>query len=396
MAIPRQALSRWHALDLDEAVALRAWALKALSAEHGNAGGLDPPPIAAATTWESFLEVEGCAIALSRLRTAVPRAVATDAGTAIEAWATIALKRVLAARAQLRDLGELAGRLGRQVIALKGAVSVARGHDLELDDIDLLIRPEEADGFAHALDASGYHATGGASPRHLGTRVLPGGLGVELHVTLHRYGRAASEELWSSTTPLDGSPGLQRLDALEHAWHVLTHIAIDHPDRRGRIRDLLLITDACADCSSYQIRALRRRISEHPYRDELERLQRMARSLAEGPPVVDEYQRLAAVGYSLRSVLDRLRLPDWIVTKTWRWAFAFLGSRADRREVLAETTERCLAPSRYRIIYWVEQRAPRLGQAWRVFLRLARLPVVIVIAIVLTGLARYQLRRSGL
>jgi hypothetical protein len=129
---------------------------------------------------------------------------------------------------------------------------------------------------------------------------------------------------------------------------------------------------------------------------EFERLLKMARSLVEGSPVLDEFQRLAAVGYRLRGLLDRLALPDWMLTTTWRWAIAFLGSRDDRRELLAVTTARHHALSRYRVVSLIEQHTPRLGHAWRVFCRWLRLPAVILLAAVLTGLARFHVRRSGL
>lgn len=379
-------------------MALRAWLLGVLASEPGGAGALASPPAAGAATWELFVEAEGCAIPVSRLLAAVPHSVDDECVAAVEAGATSALKRVLAARAQLRGLGELARRHATEVIALKGAIPVAGGRDIDLEDIDLLVRPEAAEGFAGVLDSNGYHATRGGSPRHLGTRFLPGGVGVDLHLSLDRDARGAGvpEDLWAGAISLEGAAGLLRPSPSEHAWYVLTHIAVDHPDRRGRVRDLLVIAHALGGCSEPEIDGLRARMAGHEHGEAMGSLLAMGLALNGRSEMVDAFRHSTAAGYHLLRLMDRLPLPEPMVSKTWSWAHAFVGSPSDRRAMAADTSLPNLAPSRYRIISSVEARAPRIGWLWRAFWRWLRLPFVILLGAALAGLARRRSRRSGL
>lgn len=394
MGLPRRTVNRWRDLDVAEAVALRDWAFVALSSPPGS-DAMPTPPAVAPATWELFLEAEACAIALSRRLKACPPGLSPEALRVLEAAARSEARRVLAARAQLRALGDLAARHGIEVVALKGAVCVGAGRDLALEDIDLLARPEDADRFAAVLDEAGYRPTGGGSPHHLVTRSLPGGLGVEIHVSLRPGAAIVHLSLWATAVPLSGAPGLRRLAPLEHAWHVLMHAALDHPDRRGRIRDLLLIAEAVEDCSQSEIHELQKRVELHRDRSELTSVMHMACAIRGPAPSDDEFRRFSALRYNLLALLDRLPVPEPLLEKTWLWAIAFLGSRGDRKRLLAETMERNLAPSKYGMISIVERRLPRSGRAWMLVWRWLRVLVVLPVAVILAGLARLHVRRLG-
>jgi hypothetical protein len=383
-------------VDVAGALALRRWALLTLApADHesGDSSAGGPPPTSPAT-WMAFLEAEACALPLVRalpasLRAALPPKV----GAALDARSSVELKRALAARGQLRTISDLADSDGLRAIVLKGGVAVAAGLDLDLEDLDLLLTPDDARRLEAGLLRAGYRAQRGGSPRHIGMLFVPGGIGVELHTTLSRAGEPLADDLWSATVPIEGLAGLERLNPAEHLWHLLCHVAVDHPERLGRIRDLLLTARALDDCSEADVGVLRAKIEQHVMAVELDRLLAAAVVMREGRSIDDEFCRNAATAYTLGRTFERLPIPKALVFNLWRWTFALMGHPANRREMWAETTAPSLALSKYRLIAFLEQRAPRLGRACFVLFRLVRLPVVLLVAAALAGYARLSLGR---
>jgi hypothetical protein len=135
------------------------------------------------------------------------------------------------------------------------------------------------------------------------------------------------------------------------------------------------------------------RIDGHVLAAELEALLAAATALREQVRIDDEFGRTAGAVYTLRRLFARLPIPRMLIFTIWRWTFALLGRRADRREMWAETTAASLALSKYRFIAFLEQRAPRLGHACFLGLRLLRLPVALLVAAALAGYVRLSLLR---
>lgn len=396
MASERTKTNHWLEVDVASALALRRWALLTLASaahESGEPATGGPPPTPPAT-WKAFLEAEACALPLARALPASRRAaLAPEIKAPLDARSSVELKRALAARGQLRTISDLASSDGLRVIALKGGVAVGTGFDLDLEDLDLLLTLDDARRLETGLLRAGYRSQRGGSPRHLGTLFMPGGIGVDLHTTLSRAGKSVPDDLWSATLPLEGLAGIERLNPAEHLWHLLCHVAVDHPERLGRIRDLLLIARALEDCSQADVNAVKAKIAQHAIALELNRLLSTAIAMRERQPIEDEFRRDAAAAYILGRVFERLPIPKMLILSLWRWTFALLGHPANRREMWAETTAHSLALSKYRSIAFLQQRAPRLGRTCFVVFRLLRLPVVLLVAAALAGYARLLLRR---
>jgi hypothetical protein len=396
MASERAKTNHWLEVDVAGALALRRWALLTLvAADHEAADpAVDAPPPLPPATWRAFLEAELCALPLARILPASRRAALyPEIEAVLDGCSSAEAKRVLAARGQLRTISDLASNDGLRVVALKGGVAVTSGFDLDLEDLDFLLPPDHARRLEAGLLRAGYWSQRGGSPRHLGMLFVPGGIGVELHTTLSRAGEPLSDDLWSATVPLEGLTGIERLNPAEHLWHLLCHLAVDHPDRRGRIRDLLLTAQALGDCSEADVDAVQAKIAQHVMAVELEQLLSMAIAMRQRRPIDDEFRRNAATVYTLRRMFNRLPIPKTLIFIIWRWTFAFLGRPANRREMWAETIAPSLALSKYRFIAFLEQRAPRLGRAFFLGFRLLRLPVVLLVAAALAGYARLSLRR---
>ncbi|HEX2208690.1 MAG TPA: nucleotidyltransferase family protein, partial [Longimicrobium sp.] len=304
-----------------EALALRGWALRALSA-----GADDPPPAAPDAAWTVFLATEGCGIALVERM----RQTGTPPPAVLERWARAELVRVLSARSQLRLLDRAAGRGGWAAVVLKGGASVADDPALDLVDLDLLLRREDVLAYAAALEADGYASLGadyveeGSQAHHLGIRALPGSIPVELHFQLPVPGGA--EGPWERRIPLAGTRHLSRLAAEDHLWHLLYHAAVQHTYKRGRVRDLLLIARVMGECGEAGRAAVRARAAADRGAAVLLATWRMAESLAAGTAPADAFRRIAAGNYVLRAAPPggKVRAADVVVC-----LFAVLGEGGD-------------------------------------------------------------------
>lgn len=394
MASERTRASHWSEVDVAGALKLRRWALRTLAAADAEAfDATAGPPSQSLATWGAFLEAEMCALPLTQALSASQRAaLPPDVATILERRSAIEIKRVLAARGQLRAISDLAADQGLRVMALKGAVAVAAGFDLDLVDLDFLLPPDDARRLADALMRAGYRSERGGSPRHFGMLYMPGGIGVEIHTTLSRGGEPVADALWAATVPAEGLAGLQRLKPAEHLWHLLWHAALDHPDRLGRIRDLLLTAHAVGECSAGDLDALNARIERNALAVELRQQLGMAIDLREHRPIEDDLWRSAAAAYAGRRAFEGLPIPRTQSFIVWRWTLAFLGGPLHRRELWRETLAPRLALSRYPFIAFVEQRAPRVGSVFFLVLRLIRLPIILAAAAPLAGYVRLSLR----
>jgi len=337
------------------ALHLRRWAVSLLRSDVPVS-----PPEVGGFAWSVFLAAERCgAVLKQRLGRAAeryPRLV--EAGTR-EA------QRVLLARGQLVWLGSLAASKGLRLVVLKGGVPVAEGCDvLDLEDLDLLAGARDAQVLEAALEQAGYRVYGYRSAHSLRSRALPGALPVEIHLAWLHSGEIPSPAVWHGARRLRGVEGLWALAPQDHVWHVLLHGAVLHPERRGRLRDVLLIARGLETWSPEEESALWRRAAGHPLSSVLVRVLELARSLSgRGEGCDDGFIEEAARRYALAEWFLRHRLP-----RAWENGVgAVLVSRlfGPRPPLPREG----LGESRFRHIAWLERRAPRVGRVWRAVLQ---------------------------
>jgi hypothetical protein len=177
------------------------------------------------------------------------KALPPSAAGRLEAAALGEMQRALSARAQILAIGRRAEVLGERVIVLKGGVAAVEGQPLDLLDVDVLARPGAAHVIAGILREQDYRS--GNEPedhRHLAQRTAPFSLPVEVHREVPEA--ADTAVLWERAVTLPNGPGLAKLAAADHLWYLLFHSVVMHPERRGRIRDLLLMGHAYRACSA--------------------------------------------------------------------------------------------------------------------------------------------------
>ncbi|MBW3656141.1 MAG: nucleotidyltransferase family protein [Gemmatimonadetes bacterium] len=109
---------------------------------------------------------------------------------------------------------------------------------------------QDAARLAEALDEAGYGRTGGLAAHRLATRIAPHGITVEIHTAVPGVADGALARLRPAGS---GSP-LLVLHPTDHLVYILHHSVLQHGDRRGRMRDLLLVADALAHSTPAEIR----------------------------------------------------------------------------------------------------------------------------------------------
>ncbi len=292
----------------------------------------------------------------------------------IEQAATRELQRVLSARGQLLRIGQLARAHDIPAIVLKGGVAVlTSAAPVDVQDVDVLVRPLEAERLAELLDKEGSSATGPAGTAHLAQRIAPNAVQIEVHFALNEF--ELNDGIWNRARALDGVAGLWRLGAADHLWHLLVHTVVTHPHRRGSLRDAMLAAEALANCSPPEVKEVERLIAGHPLSEPLGDVLAMARQLHAGVPVRDRLRREAAANYVLRGPLGWLGYSRFWTGAFVSALFSQLGSRVCRRYEWALAWSRPDFTSPWRLAAWLERRSPTLGRWSRTSVKLARLIV---------------------
>lgn len=290
---------------LDEAVALRSWALRTLAAPPAA-----PPPPCTPGSWAVFLHAERCAHPLSLRLARAGIELAPGAAAVLRTFAEAELKRVLSVMAQFHPLQAVARETGWAIVVMKGGVLAPHPvRAVDVLDLDVLLEHRQARALAARLDtALGYvalqpdpHPRAGMA--HLAPRIAPNHVLVEVHERVS--GLDAPEALLERVEPLDGAPGLFRLHPRDHLRHLLEHGVRDHPERRGSLRDLLLVADAV------------RRVPDATADPEpavggaaaVASLVTMGRALAEGRAPTDAFAAEAAARYLVAGYVGRWLAP---------------------------------------------------------------------------------------
>lgn len=361
------------------ALTLRAWMLRALADPAArDVRALDAVAACTPATWDLVLRVERCALALrSALADVEPAPLPPPIASLLKNAATVELRRNLSALMQLRMLGELAREHGWRVVALKGAVAAAARIPIDVSDIDVVTHPDHAPALAAALDARGYAPYGAGSRSHLAARLKPGGIQIEVHHAL-----ALIEDLpafLNRAVPLDSIPGLFVPAPADHLWHLLVHSVLYHPDRRGRIRDLLLIRHAAVDAPPDAVRVVERRIAAHADAAPLRAALAMARELDHPPGPSERFARITRDKYFL--ACQRFPLPRGHVRrKLLAHTASFLdGTTSLANQIRRVATAPVMDPTTIRPIAWLMRYAPRIGGLCRRLMRMIQVLVCYVV-----------------
>lgn len=169
-----------------------------------------------------------------------------DVRAQLRARAETSAKRVLMQQAAFRELAGRVAPLGVSLIALKGlhlATAVYRSPVLrEMNDIDVMVRPEQVESVSEVVRALGYTALSevpvaiALKAAHHVPRFLRGEVELEVHWRLARTGESPTVEpnlLWSNACPLPLAPNAMCLAPEDLLVHVCVHAAAAHHFEQG-------------------------------------------------------------------------------------------------------------------------------------------------------------------
>jgi hypothetical protein len=323
-----------------------------------------PPPVppAGAAAWDLFLRVE---------RVALPLSAALGAGAPAAEHAEVLrrallpeMQRALSARAMLKRIARVAAGRGLEVAVLKGAVAVLRRGAPDLADVDVLASPEDAAVLAEEVDRMGYAESGVPGAHALKLRAAGDSIPVEIHTTVPGTHGAPRERL----RPAAEMPPLRLLHPADHLWYVLHHATEQHAERRGSLRDLLVLADALHACAPDERAEVERWVADHERPELLRRVLRMADAVARrtGAPR-DEFQ-LDAAGRFV-AALWQARAPRSIVVRLMvaHAITAAVARRTGEPGGLGRVT--LDAPSGYPLLAWMRKRLPRAERMVRLAIR---------------------------
>jgi len=308
---------------VSESLQLRTWARGVL------AGLLQPVPPADAASWRVFLEVERCALPL-RHRLG-KRALPSAAEEALD----LELQRVLSLRALVERADRALADAGAVAVALKGAAPfLSAGEELDVADLDLLVQEPAIPTVAAALEASGLSvgrdtaegipssAPGG---HERAARTGEGTIHVELHAVVPSL--PASSNLWATAEPTR-FPRLRLLAPVLHLYHLLMHSVVQHPEKRGILRELLLMRQALRRCTRDEQGSVATLFANHPLRCMLDAMI----GLADDPSRADCFIAEAALSYRLAAdphAYTSRRQSLWLIGA----AYALLAGRGEYRRL---------------------------------------------------------------
>jgi hypothetical protein len=266
--------------------------------------------------WRTFLLTERCAIWLHSELQARNLLAPLDqtVRAAILHRRDHELRRVLTARAQLFEMARLIERADQPVIVLKGAVAALRDSPIvDLSDVDVLPSDGRAQSLANRLDHAGYAPRQDVEPdpAHLLPRQGEGLLYMEVHTSLADVPADMVAAMRLRAQPFSALPMLSRLAPADHLWHLLVHVGLSHMERRGSIRDQLLMRLAAAECNDDELSRVRQCAHEHPAAAILKKV--LAAALTCVDP--DPFMRMSAARYAAAAAIFSQGPPP----PAWLW-----------------------------------------------------------------------------
>lgn len=381
------------------ALALRAWVLRALG---GSAGGraspVAAPPAVGHVAWSAFLARERCAStilgpdtgpAISRDRR---RGLLADVPDPVRTRAMEDARRTLAARALLQRIDVVLGTARIGAVVLKGGAAVARGRTIDLADVDILVAPERAREVAVLLERSLALIPDGPDPlvgghgmTHLAPRKGDGGLPVEVHFSLHHMPDPAA--LLERSVRLEGLDHVRALAPRDDLRHLVVHNTLQHPERRGIVRDIDLALRAVRACGSEDLQHVRARLrAEDRSAGPAGALLKVVTALADGRVPPDPFRRSAAVGYLLAA--EGGRGDRRATSRCARAAVSLVDGPAELARLLRSAADPWELESTFDWVAALERRWPRPGRGVRIAGGVARTLLDIVSAAGLAWRAR--------
>jgi len=309
------------------ALQLREWALALLSSPDAPA----PPPDVPAAAWECFFRIEQCALATSGR---AGLALAGEAAAIVNEHARAESRMVLSARAQMRRLSALARACGARVVVLKGGVALLRGGGgPRLMDVDLLASPADAAALVERLDAAGYRAHGRAAAHRLEVRAAEHDVPLEIHTAVPGL---PGEAVWERLRPAPDGSALFILHPADHLHYLLLHSVVQHADRRGRLRDLLLAAEALDHCTPEDVRDVSAALAADRHAEVLAAQLRMADAIRSRTGTRDRFELTAAGAYLMAGWLKRHPLQGTVRELAWQAVTAAVARRAGTPALLGE------------------------------------------------------------
>jgi hypothetical protein len=319
----------------EQALAARSWILRLLASGADN----PPPPSLTPAGWTLCLDTERCAAAV-HARLSATRSLdllQPELRRVLEQRRMAELKRILSARGQLQQLSAVAARLPEKIVVLKGGVHVQRGGLFDLLDVDLLTTRDQIPHLVGILESEGgylaesdHAAVDQFHQFHWAPRFRENGIPLEIHFRVHGF--AEMDAALTAATRIEGS-ALHRLTSEDHFYHLLYHTSLQHAFARGRIRDLLVLGEAVADCTSAEIERVLARFEEVRDREVAGRLLHFVQAVQAGTANEDPFRSIAAVRFLASS-----RKGEWTTSRDTERHTAILlvaGSNGEYRRYLA-------------------------------------------------------------
>jgi len=298
--------------DVISALRLRRWALPLLSLppEPAAADQWRAAPPAGAEAWRLFLTAERCTLPLDRRLPLTGDPLPPAALAVLRQGARAESIRVLGVQSQLGRLGAMAAEHGWLLVVLKSGASLAQGWEpLDLVDLDVLVPAEATSAVQATLLGAGYRKVSSDTDQHLGGFLWEATANVEVHFALRALAGYPGAVERSLPAPADGR--LRVLEPVDHAWHVLHHGVRAHPERRGSLRDLMLLACSIRGLGPAQLDALRARaLGDSALAAVYERMLEQGIRMARGEPGADHFAvesacRLMGVRGEAERGLDR-------------------------------------------------------------------------------------------
>jgi len=373
-----------------QALLVRRWALQLLGTTTGPSAALraaafrcDP------AAWDLFLRIERCAIALQRRLEAgdgwgeLPGAVQS----LIRSYAGDELMRALSAKAQLRQLSRIAAREGWMVLVLKGGAAVATGEFIHLGDLDILVEDERIGEVEAALAGLGYVAQGDATSYHLAPQVQANAIEIEVHRALPDGSGLA--DFRAAARPIEGEPGLWRQGGADHIRLLLRHATGSHPERAGRLRELLLLGHALRTATPDEIAEVEAGLAAEPRGETMRAIIGLARALNDRSYAADPFEPLALRVYILFYRFLRLGDGRFGLQLLVRAAQLLANGFGAWRAVYAKIASSPMRTvSRHTVLDWLDRRARPLAALGRRLLASLSFGAVLACAVVVDATAR--------
>jgi hypothetical protein len=192
--------------------------------------------------------------------------------------------------------------------------------------------------------------------------------------------------VWRRVKPLPGYVGLLDLHASDRLWHLLVHCTLHHPDRRGRLRDLFLLSEVLRSCSRDTVAEVHERAWRHECAHAILALLNMAAAIAEETVPPDPFRVTAAAVYIWRQTEPRIsgRIMKGLHQGVWYQ----MGGRTPGTLRWTGHQEGLDLPSRFRAVRAVQRRWPSAGRHLRLALRTVAMHVWLPVTLILIGSAR--------